>query len=46
MALLGVDYKSLDIDMIGAIDVSVNVLDKILNKKYWKYKIWFNGKTY
>lgn len=30
--IIGVDYKSLDIDMIGAIDVSVNVLDKILNK--------------
>ena len=27
--VIGVDYKSLDIDMIGAVDVSVNVIDKI-----------------
>lgn len=30
--VIGVDYKSLDIDMIGAVDVSVNVIDKIANK--------------
>jgi len=30
--VIGVDYKSLDIDMIGAVDVSVNVIDKIINK--------------
>ena len=30
--VIGVDYKSLDIDMIGAVDISVNVIDKIINK--------------
>ena len=28
--IIGVDYKSLDMDMIGAIDVTVTVIDKIL----------------
>jgi len=30
--LFGVDYRSLDIDMIGAIDVDVTFGDKIINK--------------
>lgn len=30
--VLGVDYKSLDMSMIGAIDVSVSVIDKIICK--------------
>lgn len=30
--VIGVDYKSLDIDMIGAIDVGVGLLDKLFRK--------------
>lgn len=30
--IFGVDYRSLDMSMIGAVDVSVSLLDKILNK--------------
>lgn len=30
--IFGVDYKSLDMSMIGAVDVSVSVIDKILCK--------------
>ena len=30
--ILGVDYKSLDLSMIGAVDVYVSVIDKILRK--------------
>ena len=30
--IFGVDYKSLDMSMIGAIDVSVTLLDKIVHK--------------
>ena len=30
--IFGVDYKSLDMSMIGAIDVSVSVIDKIISK--------------
>lgn len=30
--IIGVDYKSLDMDMIGAIDVNVSLVDKVLNK--------------
>ena len=30
--VFGVDYKSLDISMIGAVDVSVSLVDKILKK--------------
>ena len=30
--IFGVDYKSLDMSMIGAVDVSVTLLDKIVHK--------------
>lgn len=30
--IIGVDYKSLDMDMIGVVTVNVNILDKIINK--------------
>ena len=30
--IFGIDYKSLDMGMIGAINVSVSLIDKILNK--------------
>ena len=31
--IIGVDYKSLDLEMIGAVDVNVTLLDKIVHKK-------------
>jgi len=30
--VFGVDYKTLDLDMIGAVDVSVSLIDKMLKK--------------
>ena len=29
---IGVDYKSLDLNMVGALSVNVNIVDKILHK--------------